>query len=203
MKNDASIEHFNKNAANWDSRRTSGQLQMLPSLLLEKIVLNAQDRVLDFGAGTGLLSKAIAPFVAEVTALDTSANMLAVLDSHGISNIQTVEQDIFNGLGTQHDLIVSSMAMHHVEDTQRLFHAFYQVLAVGGRLALIDLYKEDGSFHGDNEGKGVKHFGFVPEELTAIASSVGFQDIQFSTIHQLTRDNGRTYPLFLMQAVKY
>ena len=34
--------------------------------------------------------------------------------------------------------------------------------APGGRIALVDLYQEDGSFHGDNDAKGVQHFGFAP-----------------------------------------
>ena len=37
--------------------------------------------------------------------------------------------------------------------------AFADALQPGGRIALVDLYAEDGSFHGDNAAKGVHHFG--------------------------------------------
>lgn len=203
MTNNASIHHFNQSAADWDKRPTSEQLKPLPEKLLKQISLNKNDIVLDFGAGTGLLSKAVAPFVKQVTALDMSANMLAVLDAHQIENIRTLEHDIFLGMDKQYTLIISSMAMHHVENTEQLFKSFYQALTIDGRLALVDFYQEDGTFHGDNVAKGVKHFGFEPTKLSAIAKNIGFKNIQFSTIHELHRDNGRTYPLFLMQATKH
>ena len=66
---------------------------------------------------------------------------------------------------------------------------------------LVDLYAEDGSFHGDKEtsaAKGVKHFGFVPEALQALAEQAGFFDIAFNHLHDMQHRNGRAYPLFLM-----
>lgn len=202
MLNEASNKHFNENAKNWDNRPTSKQLISLPEKLLQKITLSKTDKVLDFGAGTGLLATAIAPLVKHVTALDMSSNMLAVLNEKGFPNIQTLEKDIFTGLPEQYHLIVSSMAMHHVADTQGLFHAFAKASFPGGRIALIDLFKEDGTFHGDNKAKGVQHFGFDPDVLTKMALCAGFSDISFCEIHQLLRDNGRIYPLFLMQGIK-
>ncbi|NOL49572.1 class I SAM-dependent DNA methyltransferase [Pelistega europaea] len=202
MVNTASNKHFNESARNWDTRPTSIQLQPLPTKLLSKLQLSITDKVLDFGTGTGLLATAIAPHVQQVTALDMSSNMLAVLNEKGIPNIKTLEKDIFTGLPEQYDCIVSSMAMHHVADTQRLFQSFADALVVGGQIALIDLFKEDGTFHGDNKAKGVQHFGFDPSELTQIAQQAGFRHINFCEIHQLTRDNGRTYPMFLMQGIK-
>lgn len=200
--NIASNQHFNQSVRNWDTRPTSVQLKPLPDKLLQYVQLQPTDHVLDFGAGTGLLSTAIAPFVAQVTALDMSSNMLEVLREKNVPNIRTLEKDIFTGLDECYQLIVSSMAMHHVEDTPGLLRAFAHVLTPGGEIALVDLYKEDGTFHGDNKAKGVQHFGFEPEVLKNIAEKVGFMDIRFTEILAITRDNGRSYPLFLMQGKK-
>ena len=71
--------HFDTGAREWDQRPTSLQLAAVPPRLLAQVPFAATDRVLDFGAGTGLLATAIAPHVAQVTALDSSGPMLQVL----------------------------------------------------------------------------------------------------------------------------
>ena len=197
-----SSSHFDTSAREWDQRPTSLQLAPVPERLLAQLPLRASDHVLDFGAGTGLLSTAIAPRVAHVTALDTSAPMLQVLDEKGVANITTRQQDIFAGLPEQYHAIVSCMAMHHVADTAALLRAFAAALHSGGRIALVDLYAEDGSFHGDNAAKGVQHFGFEPGALQALAEQAGLTDIAFSEILCVQHRNGRAYPLFLMTGRK-
>ena len=194
--------HFDAAARDWDQRPLSQQLAAVPERLLAQLPLRASDHVLDFGAGTGLLSTPIAPKVAQVTALDMSAAMLQVLDEKGVANITTLQQDIFAGLSGQYHAVVSCMALHHVADTAALLRAFAAALHSGGRIALVDLYQEDGSFHGDNQAKGVQHFGFAPEALQALAEQAGLMDIAFSEILRLQHSNGRGYPLFLMTGRK-
>ena len=194
--------HFDTAARDWDQRPMSLQLAAVPERLLAQLPLQASDHVLDFGAGTGLLSVPIAPKVAQVTALDMSAAMLQVLDEKGFANITPLQQDIFAGLPGQYHAVVSCMALHHVADTAALLRAFAAALHPGGRIALVDLYQEDGSFHGDNQAKGVQHFGFAPEALQALAEQAGLMDIAFSEILRLQHSNGRGYPLFLMTGRK-
>ena len=173
--------HFDTAARDWDQRPMSLQLAAVPERLLAQLPLQASDHVLDFGAGTGLLSVPIAPKVAQVT---------------------TLQQDIFAGLPGRYHAVVSCMALHHVADTAALLRAFADALHPGGRIALVDLYQEDGSFHGDNDAKGVQHFGFAPEALQALAEQGGLMDIAFSEILRLQHRNGRAYPLFLMTGRK-
>lgn len=71
--------HFDTGAREWDQRPASQQLAAVPPRLLAQVPFATTDRVLDFGAGTGLLATAIAPHVAHVTALDSSGPMLQVL----------------------------------------------------------------------------------------------------------------------------
>ena len=200
-----STTHFDTAARDWDQRPTSLQLAAVPERLLAQLPLQASDQVLDFGAGTGLLSTAIAPHVAQVTALDMSAPMLQVLDEKGFANITTRQQDIFAGLPQRYHAVVSCMALHHVADTGALMQAFAGALHPGGRMALVDLYAEDGSFHGGKEesaAKGVQHFGFAPTALQTLAEQAGFADIAFSAVQDMQHRNGRAYPIILMPGRK-
>lgn len=194
--------HFDTAARDWDQRPTSVQLAAVAPRLLALLPLSPADHVLDFGAGTGLLATQIAPRVAQVTALDTSAAMLDVLQSKGHANITPLCGDIFAGLPGHYHAIVSCMALHHVADTGALMRAFADALHSGGRIALVDLYAEDGSFHGDNAAKGVQHFGFEPQALQALAEQAGLRDIAVTEILRLHQRNGRDYPLFLMTGRK-
>jgi ubiquinone/menaquinone biosynthesis C-methylase UbiE len=193
--------HFDRAAREWDTRPTSQQLSVVPQRLLRAVPFGADQHWLDFGAGTGLMTVAIAPRVRRVTALDTSTHMLRVLDEKNMANVSTLYANVFAGLPDRYDGITSCMALHHVADTALLLQVFYRHLQPGGRLALVDLYREDGSFHGDNVAKGVWHFGFEPDALQALAQAAGFADARFEEILQL-KNNERSYPLFLMQARK-
>ena len=204
MSSTPASNHFDQSAADWDQRPTSVQLAVVPPRLMAQVPFGAQDRVLDLGAGTGLLATAIAPQVAHVTAIDMSAPMLEVLDAKGHANITTVLGEVATYAQThagEYSGIVSCMVLHHIPDTAQTFGALAKLLKPGGRIALVDLYAEDSSFHGtpeDNAHKGVKHHGFDPEALRALASHVGFVDIGFQQIAEIQQRNGRSYPLFLM-----
>lgn len=196
-----SASHFDARARDWDARPMSQQLAQVAQRLLARVSFGPQAHVLDFGAGTGLLATAIAPQVARVTALDTSAGMLQVLQDKGVPNIDTLQQDVHAGLPDCYDAVVSCMALHHVADTAALLRALVAALKPGGRVALVDLYEEDGSFHGDNVGKGVHHLGFAPEVLLPQATQAGLAEVAMEEIAQVRRGE-RAYPLFLLTGCK-
>ena len=115
--------------------------------------------------------------------------------------VTAVCQDITEQpLADRFDLIISAMAMHHVEDTRQLFATFAEHLQPGGRIALADLDKEDGTFH-PADVEGVFHHGFARDELQALIEDQGFVDIQFDTAHTVDKED-KCYPIFLVTATK-
>lgn len=195
---------FKEKAENWDANERRKQMsQGIGNCILKNVVLNDQMRVMDFGAGTGLISAQIAPHVKKVTAVDVSMSMLEKLHSkiELKDKVEIVCQDITeSNLSDQFDLIVSAMAMHHVRDTNHLVFKFAQHLKPGGQVALADLDSEDGGFH-NPPSEGVFHFGFDRKSLASTFQANGFDDIRFTTAYTAIRENG-DYPIFLITATK-
>jgi predicted TPR repeat methyltransferase len=159
--------------------------------------------VMDFGAGTGLLCAHVAPRVGRVYAVDVSAAMLDQLAAKPElrGKVEPMHVDILaTPLLHRVDLIVSAMAMHHVEDTGRLLQAFADHLVPGGKVALADLDAEDGSFH-PPDTEGVFHHGFDREALRKQLEAHGFSDIELTTAAEVDRE-GKRYPVFLATATR-
>jgi cyclopropane fatty-acyl-phospholipid synthase-like methyltransferase len=163
--------------------------------------LAPDDTVLDFGAGTGLLTAHVTPRVGRVVALDVSPAMLRELTAKPEfqGRVTTRCQDILQQpLNETFTRIVSAMAMHHVQDTARLMHALWSHLDPGGRIALADLDREAGDFH-PPDVEGVFHHGFERDALATTIAAAGFVHLTFDTACVVSR-NGKSYPVFLVTA---
>ncbi|NOY93704.1 MAG: class I SAM-dependent methyltransferase [Deltaproteobacteria bacterium] len=195
---------FEDKAAEWDARPLPAIIsEGVGRALLEHVELTPDMQVMDFGAGTGLICCHVAPHVAKIYAVDISEAMLEQLAAKPElqGKVEPVCRDILEAaLEEKVDLIISAMALHHVEHTDRLLKAFAQQLAPGGKLALADLDAEDGSFH-PADIEGVYHAGFDRDELGALLEANGFEDVQFVTAAEVEK-NGRHYPIFLLTATK-
>jgi tRNA (cmo5U34)-methyltransferase len=170
-----------------------------------QIHLSRNIDVLDFGCGTGLLTLALQPLVHRVSGADTSAGMLEVLrqkvQNQGLTNVETIVLDPGVPLSSSEHfhLIVSSMALHHVANLPPLFKRFHEQLHPGGRVALADLDREDGSFHQDP--RDVYHPGFERSEFQTLLAEAGFADLDATTAI-ITSKGGHHYRVFLITGHK-
>ena len=195
---------FTEKAKEWDKNEMVLQLSKeTSSAILENIKFNDQMQVMDFGAGTGLITSQIASHVDLVTAVDISQSMLdKLIEKTDLTDkVNIVCQDILERpLNKKFDLIMSAMALHHVKDTDLLLLRFSEHLKTGAKIALADLDAEDGSFHPEDI-EGVYHDGFEREDLKTILEKNGFNDIRFVTAHTVNKDS-KNYPIFLVTATK-
>jgi len=195
---------FQDKAQEWDELPVPAQISAgVGATLLRKLPLRSSMQVMDFGAGTGLICAHVAPNVDKIYAVDISESMLERLAAKPElqGKVEPVCRNILDEpLGQDVDLIMSAMAMHHVEDTDQLFEAFAAHLSSGGLLAVADLDEEDGSFHPPGV-EGVFHHGFDRASLQAKLEAHGFDDVEFSTAAEVSRD-GKSFPIFLVTATK-
>lgn len=198
-------QKFDKAAQEWDSGDVRQNIaSAVFKTLTSRIALLKTMNILDFGAGTGLLSFKIAPLVRSVTGVDLSGGMLEQLEAKNTSSLHVTPllQDIMEKpLDQKFNGIVSSMAMHHVENSACLFETFYAHLKRDGFIAIADLEEEDGTFHAQHGNDGVHHFGFNRDVLRNTIEKAGFKNVRFHDAYSVNREDG-SYPIFLVTAMK-
>ncbi len=197
---------FDQAAGTWDEDpRRVEMARAVGEAIVRQVRPSLEMDVLDFGCGTGLLTLGLQPLVRSVTGADTSSAMLGVLkqkvEVQGLANVSPVLLDPAQPLSLdgRFHLIVSSMALHHVAHLAPLLSRFHELLHPGGLVALADLDREDGSFHG--ETRDVFHLGFDRSELQALLREAGFAGLAAATA-VVTRKEGHDYPVFLITGHK-
>ncbi len=109
--------------------------------------LDPRDRVVDVGAGTGLLALGIAPAVHEVHAVDISPAMTGYLrrqaDQLGLENLEPVTATAIDLPlpDASATVVVSNYVYHHLNDADKqdgIAEAF-RVLRPGGRVVIGDM----------------------------------------------------------------
>ncbi len=195
---------FANKSKSWDmnSKRVQNAKGIADGIIA-KITLSPSMEVMDFGAGTGLLSYFIAPHVAKIVAVDNSPSMLKEFHAKSeefACQTEVIEKDLSTqSLERTFDGIISSMTIHHIEDTKALFATFYAMLNKDGFIAIADLDSENGDFHSDNTG--VFHYGFDREVLAQCAKEAGFKNIAFSEVSTIEKPH-TSFTVFLMTGVK-
>lgn len=199
--------HFDGKARQWDENPVFRErAERIAQAIRARIPLNRDMTALDYGSGTGLLSFALQDALGRITLMDSSAGMLAVarekIAAQGLTHMTACQVDPSADppADERYDLIYTSMTLHHIPDTDPILRVFHALLNPGGWLAIADLDREDGSFHGPEVEV---HHGFDRGELAACATAAGFCDVDFATvftIDKVTDAGTRRYPVFLMTA---
>lgn len=159
--------------------------------------------MLEFGAGTGLVSEALQHTVGPIALADASAGMRQVLadkiDAGRLRSARVWDHDLVAAPSPERfDLVVTVMALHHVSEIEAVLTGFASALHDGGALAVVDLEAEDGTFHPEDfDG----HHGFDRSDLTRRLEQAGFDRVEFRPAGTMSRPSG-DYPLFLATAVR-
>ena len=197
---------FDERAATWDDDPTRVErARTVAQRILAAAPLSTDSRVLDYGAGTGLLSEGLKDHVGRLYLADPSAGMRQVaqakVDAGVLPGAEVLGLDLASDPVPQElevDAIVTMMALHHIPAARTVLDGFSRLLPDGGTLAIVDLEREDGSFH-DEGFDG--HHGFDRAELTGWLEEAGFARVRFDHAYTVDKD-GRDYGLFLAVATR-
>jgi SAM-dependent methyltransferase len=131
----------------WEHVCSSPAFERLAERIEKLAAPCADDRVLDLGAGTGLLALRLASKVATVVAVDASAAMLERLADRArrerAPNVHTLVADLRSVPLPDESatLAVSNYAFHHLDDAGKelALAEVRRVLVPGGRLVVCDM----------------------------------------------------------------
>ena len=201
----AGTNRFDEMSATWDDDPAKVEhAQVVARAIRNTVALDRSVRMLEYGAGTGLVTEALRDAVGPVTLVDTSVGMREVVERKIATGAITdarvwdLDLDTESAPDEDFDLVVTVMALHHVADEETVLSRFADLLVDGGHVCIVDLEHEDGSFHGaDFDG----HHGFDRTTLASTLERVGFTDVTFQHCHDMVRD-GVSYPLFLATGVR-
>jgi ubiquinone/menaquinone biosynthesis C-methylase UbiE len=202
------LNHFDGKAQDWERDPMKLERALVAGRAIAGVVPVGGQRILDYGCGTGLLGFALQPQAAHVTLADVSEGMLEVvrdkITASGVTNVTPLQLDLqVDPLPKDRfGLVCSLLALHHIPDTLDLLRKFHTLLEPGGWAALLDLDREDGSFHGPEMEV---HRGFDRRALQVELELAGFSRVALRDAFDIQRGperGGGRYPVFLAVARK-
>lgn len=193
---------FDDRASTWDDDPAKVErARAVAAAIRARLLLSPSLRVLEYGAGTGLVSQALAEDVGPLTLSDPSAGMRHVMESKVAcgalpAGSRVCDIDLSNAEvpAQRFDLIMAVMTLHHIPVLEPVLAGFVDLLEPGGHLCVVDLVEEDGSFHegGDFDG----HNGFDTAELAKLLRAAGLAESEFAQVYEVEKRE-KSYPLFL------
>jgi predicted TPR repeat methyltransferase len=203
------MKEFDEKAATWDDdpKKVDRALK-IGKAIKQYFKGQSFEKGLEYGSGTGLLGFELSNMVKEITLMDQSSEMIKIAkkkQSPSFKKITALQYDLLTDPlpNEKYDFIVTLLTMHHIEDTETILRKFNALLNDGGILAIIDLEKEDGSFH-DYDFDG--HLGFDKEVLESQLIEADLKPTDYFTIYTIKKESRETdikeYPLFISIAEK-
>ena len=204
------MSHFDDKAATWDDDPDHlERARIIAKCLIKAIGKSTIEEALEYGSGTGQLSFELKNEFPCITLMDESVKMTEVAmkkcNDLEVDNLYPIKYDLLlNPIPfRKYDLIYSMLTLHHIENTEAILEKFKQLLNPEGLLILIDLEKEDGSFH-DYDFHG--HLGFERKALEIKLNDAGLTSLHYEVCYTIEKETEegkvRGYPLFLMVSSK-
>jgi ubiquinone/menaquinone biosynthesis C-methylase UbiE len=173
---------FEEMAKRYDTEERKELAQVVVKEVKKELQESKSKSLIDYGSGTGLVSLELTDMVASTLLIDSSEQMLEVarakITQRGISSADVLHSNFTQGTpDLKADIILMSLVLLHIPDTQKILLELFTILNEGGKLIIVDFDKNEHISHPK------VHNGFVHEELKETLSEVGFTSTVIKTFH--------------------
>lgn len=132
-------QFWNNRAASYDASVQGKYAEAYRKTIeITRQYLNKESRLLDYGCGTGIITNQIAPDVGSVTAVDISANMIAIARQKAaelnLSNVTYLDAEFTDERvqSGSYDVISTFNLLYFIEDLDGLLRKIHEMLPQGG-----------------------------------------------------------------------
>lgn len=174
--------HFQQIAKRYDTEDRI-ELAKIITKEVKPVLQNSESKsLLDYGGGTGLISLELSDLVDSVLLVDSSKQMLdiaeAKITNKKIKNSRVLQADFTKKSPEfKADIILMSLVLLHIPDTQKILKELFNTLNNGGKLIIIDFDKNNNVSHTKI------HNGFSHDEMKKRLSKVGFKSNEIKTFY--------------------
>jgi SAM-dependent methyltransferase len=166
-------------AGEWERLRTELYGERFTGLAFQAL-LSPDWIVADLACGSAAAALALAPWVAQVIAVDRSPEMLlaARRRAKGVGNIRFEEGDLerLPVADDACDAALMLLALTQVDDPRRAVEEMARIVKPGGRAVVVDLLRHDREEF--RRQMGQKRSGFETEDLTRLLAASGFDAVR-------------------------
>jgi SAM-dependent methyltransferase len=141
---------------------------------LEHLGAQADDRVLELGAGTGQQTLRLAPDVRSILAVDASAESLATIDGAGRDNVTTLagrfDELVTRPCEGRFERALACYSLYYADDQRALLARIAELLQPGGTLFFC------GPSRANNRELRELHFGLLGQPLPGATPAQAFME---------------------------
>lgn len=198
---------FKDRAKSWDNEATIKRSKIIAEKIIDIVGENKNSSVMEYGCATGLIGFNLCDKYKKITFMDSEEEMLNRVKeknkSYKFLNVSTINIDLTKGEYEKEkfDIIYTSLTLHHIIDLEKIIKTFYNLLNKNGKLFIIDLDTDDGSFHMDTKDFN-GYNGFEHQYIENILENVGFSNLKSETFfHGIRQVNEKLIPYSIFYTV--
>lgn len=174
---------FDNIAKKYDSEKQIHLAKKIQDKVKSELQETSDKVLLDYGSGTGLVSLDLAGSVKELYLVDASKEMTEItsqkIKQQELRNAKALEANLLTTeLPFKADIILISLVLLHVPETQNFLAKLKKQLNTGGKLLIVDF-----DLNEKITDKRV-HNGFEKNYLKEVLESIGFTDVLSETFYE-------------------